>query len=40
MILMKNIYFLHIINKTINMIGILKDHMYTCEHRKIITSIE
>jgi len=38
-LIIKNKYYFHIINKIINMINLLKDIVYTYEYKKINTSI-
>jgi hypothetical protein len=39
-ILIKNKYFIYIINKIINIICLLKDLVYTCNYREIITLMQ
>jgi hypothetical protein len=39
-ILIKNKYFIYIINKIINIIDLLKELVYTCNYREIITLMQ
>ena len=39
-ILIKNKYFIYIINKIINIISLLRDFVYTCNYKEVITLIQ